>query len=879
MFLIVFGSLYPFSFSLAGARPARAPRRAAACRHDAQRRRRQRAPVPAARHLPRLASRRAPRSHARGARRNADRGAASRSRSSSRSSTRRGGSRASPTSPATRRALSLGGGLALAIARTRRSLHVSHFAGFLRHPVAAALFFSWIGYRLSPFALVFDPAEWAASVAPFAAGGWPSRRRRAGAPASPGSRSCSSATRLAPGTRDGARGRRDGRRARGTHPVRGHGARARGARRHGRRARSRAARSPASPPAGAPRCSPSALLALIAWHGLSPFDFQVAPDRFALLPFGESLTQYRAANLADMFLRCFTNGALVWLLVQAGRRHLAATGIGAGRGVRDRAAADLAAGTDGGDHRPAARRVRRRADRGLRAGGRPVSGTGRTREHDPAGMVYLPSMIPVLAALLLAAAPAEGQVGEAPAPVPRGDGTACRRPTALRRHGRARRAPPAARILPPGLADGGLPAVPQRCMSSRASTRPCPTPSSVVELSEARRGARLRTADRLQQPRRHPVPARRLRRAAEAATASRSSCSKATQGISSRRLVVPLAGLGAVYAAQDQHQVAAELFDRALAVSRRADGLFNLQQLPLIDQAADSRYAINDFGGAEREHLYALKIAEQNYGYGDTRTLPPLLELGDLLREPARVHRGPEHVHARARRRRSKPGVTTPRRSGALTGIARSPPAPVHDGPGPARQPAAGTRRDHRRDRRQGLQGIARAAARRRPHRPQGGADALELLRSTSEPPAELLTRDADRARRLVPDDVAAEPCRSPTTPRPPRSSTRQTAADPLVGHPLNAPRMVFYRPPLVVEPQAQHAVGAVRHPQDRLQLPGVGDRPAAGHHRRLDGHGTRASSRSRSARSRRRSTARASSDGQAVSTAGVTFTSEWYQE
>jgi hypothetical protein len=73
-----------------------------------------------------------------------------------------------------------------------------------------------------------------------------------------------------------------------------------------------------------------ALLALIAWQGLAPFDFQLARDAFALLPFGESLTQYRAANLSDMFLRCFTNGALVWLLCHSGLRTFAATAAGAG---------------------------------------------------------------------------------------------------------------------------------------------------------------------------------------------------------------------------------------------------------------------------------------------------------------------------------------------------------------------------------------------------------------------------------------------------------------------------------------------------------------------------------------------------------------------
>ena len=144
----------------------------------------------------------------------------------------------------------LGGGLALAIARTRRRLHVSHFAGFLRHPVAAAVFFSWIGYRLSPFALVFDPAEWAASVAPFAAGGWP-------APGDVLVHLVAWLTilflgeRLSPGRATVLAAARDGRGARGTHPVLRPRARGGRGRRHGRGARPRAAaRRPRAPAGG-----------------------------------------------------------------------------------------------------------------------------------------------------------------------------------------------------------------------------------------------------------------------------------------------------------------------------------------------------------------------------------------------------------------------------------------------------------------------------------------------------------------------------------------------------------------------------------------------------------------------------------------------------
>ena len=49
---------------------------------------------------------------------------------------------------------------------------------------------------------------------------------------------------------------------------------------------------------------------------------------------------------------------------------------------------------------------------------------------------------------------------------------------------------------------------------------------------------------------------------------------EATQGISSRRLIVPLAGLGAVYAAQDQHAKAIEMFERAIARSTQVQECF-----------------------------------------------------------------------------------------------------------------------------------------------------------------------------------------------------------------------------------------------------------------------------------------------------------------
>ncbi len=222
----------------------------------------------------------------------------------------------------------IGAVLALAIARTRRRLDVSPFAGFLRHPVAAALLFSWIGYRLAPFALVFDTAQWAASLALTAAGDWP-------APGEVLTHLVAWLTilflgeRLMPGRATALAAGAMGAVLAGRVLFSGLGLES--AEIAGMMAALLLARLLGSLPR--PRAAHGlaiALLALIAWQGLAPFDFQLAQDRFALLPFGESLTQYRAANLADMFLRVFMNGALVWLLFQAGLPALAAAGVGSG---------------------------------------------------------------------------------------------------------------------------------------------------------------------------------------------------------------------------------------------------------------------------------------------------------------------------------------------------------------------------------------------------------------------------------------------------------------------------------------------------------------------------------------------------------------------
>lgn len=280
---------------------------------------------------------------------------------------------------------------------------------------------------------------------------------------------------------------------------------------------------------------------------------------------------------------------------------------------------------------------------------------------------------------------------------------------------------------------------------------------------------------------------------------------EANQGISSPRLIVPLAGLGTVYAALDKHDLAVPLFDRALAVSRRADGLFNLAQLPIIEQAARSLFALGDYAGVEREYFYALRIAEQNYGFDDVRTIPAALQLASFY-ESVREFAAARGLYLRVRDISMKEsGGFNPTVIRSLIAIARThrmqfaiEPESIGDFD-PERDPVTGEQSANRymishsltpAANRSGLKSVEQA---------------LQLLRATPDPPrallADTLTEMGDwyqttsRAAAAVPYYAEAAGI---------------YAADPEGGNPLAVPRMIVYRPPLAAKRSFALASGDV---------------------------------------------------------------------
>ena len=350
---------------------------------------------------------------------------------------------------------------------------------------------------------------------------------------------------------------------------------------------------------------------------------------------------------------------------------------------------------------------------------------------------------------------------------------------------------------------------------------------------------------------------------------------EASQGISSRRLIVPLAGLGSTYAAMDQHAKAAELIDRALAVSRRADGLFNLNQLPLIDLTADSRYAISDYGAAERERQYALRVLEQNYGYADARIIPAALGLADFY-ETLQEYPAARAMYLRVRDVALK-GTGTYNVVGvrAMVAICRTHRLQYTMDPDslddhiPLRDPISGelVGRVYRESR------VPPPAADRTGLK--SAEQAVEILRAATDPPkdlfAEALLELADWYQ---------------TTSRPQQAIPLYGEASMLystgeftgTGNPLIAPRMIFYRAPLsskrgvgnttmqyrVRSTVFRFAVAENGHTQD-IQV--VSTDMAEGQ-----------LSQARRAISRAVYSPRFE-NGKAVPTEAVEFTSDWYEE
>ena len=87
---------------------------------------------------------------------------------------------------------------------------------------------------------------------------------------------------------------------------------------------------------------------------------------------------------------------------------------------------------------------------------------------------------------------------------------------------------------------------------------------------------------------------------------------EARDGIFSRDLADELAALAALYQERGDHEVALGLLDRARQIVRVNDGLFTLDQAPMIRQAIASREALHEREGTTQSLDELLRLARRN---------------------------------------------------------------------------------------------------------------------------------------------------------------------------------------------------------------------------------------------------------------------------
>lgn len=139
-----------------------------------------------------------------------------------------------------------------------------------------------------------------------------------------------------------------------------------------------------------------------------------------------------------------------------------------------------------------------------------------------------------------------------------------------------------------------------------------------------------------------------------------------------RMLLRPLHGLGATYHAAGQYESARSVLKRAIDLSRNLDGLFNVEQLEILEPLIDSYVRLAELADAEKEHQYAFRVAESAYGRNDLRMLEPLDRYARWFEFVGRYTTA-RALHARALMIAERgAGRSSPLSVDALRGIART---------------------------------------------------------------------------------------------------------------------------------------------------------------------------------------------------------------
>jgi tetratricopeptide (TPR) repeat protein len=95
------------------------------------------------------------------------------------------------------------------------------------------------------------------------------------------------------------------------------------------------------------------------------------------------------------------------------------------------------------------------------------------------------------------------------------------------------------------------------------------------------------------------------------------------------RLVRPLGGLGRLAQKSGNNGEAVELFTQARYLLRRSEGLYTLQQVPILESTANALAAMGEPESAGRKQRIVLELYVREYGTTSPELVAPLMRLGN----------------------------------------------------------------------------------------------------------------------------------------------------------------------------------------------------------------------------------------------------------
>lgn len=146
-----------------------------------------------------------------------------------------------------------------------------------------------------------------------------------------------------------------------------------------------------------------------------------------------------------------------------------------------------------------------------------------------------------------------------------------------------------------------------------------------------------------------------------------------SQGVgASQALLDPLRGLGYTLALLERHEEAVPYLERALIVSRRTYGLFDMGQQGVLRQLAASLTRTGRVVDGAKQMGYLLRVGERTYGDGDPRMAPLLCLVGDWYSDTGNFMLGRDRYREALQIVERKLGKNDPALVEPLRSIARS---------------------------------------------------------------------------------------------------------------------------------------------------------------------------------------------------------------